>query len=82
VTVAVVDQYGNVETGDNIDVVTLSLGMNPGGGTLSGTLMMTVVNGVPTFGNVSVNRPGVGYTLHTTIGGRLPDIDSNPFTVT
>jgi hypothetical protein len=82
VVVAVVDQYGNVETGDNTDVVMLSLGANPGGGTLSGTLVMTVNGGTATFTDLSINRPGVGYTLHAHVGGGLADIDSDPFTVT
>jgi predicted outer membrane repeat protein len=82
VVVAVVDVFGNVVTGDNSDTVTLSPGTNPGGGTLSGTLTVTVVNGVATFGDLSIDQSGVGYTLHATIGGGLPDIDSDPFTIT
>jgi hypothetical protein len=82
VSVAIVDLYGNVETADNTDVVTLSLSTNPGGGTLSGTLMLTVVNGVATFGDLSIDMPGMGYTLHATVGGGLPDIDSGPFNIT
>jgi hypothetical protein len=82
VTVAVVDQYGNVVTSDNSDTVTLRIGTNPSGGTLSGTLMVTVVNGVATFSDVSIDLAGDGYTLHATIGGGLPDIDSDAFSVT
>jgi hypothetical protein len=61
--------------------VTLSLSTNPAGGTLSGTLMMTVVNGVATFGDLSIDLPGMGYTVHATVGGGLPDIDSGPFNI-
>jgi hypothetical protein len=82
VMVAVVDQFGNVETGDNSDLITLSIGVNPGGGRLSGTLTLTVVNGVATFSDLSINLAGAGYTLHASVGGGLPDIDSNPFNVT
>jgi hypothetical protein len=82
VMVAVVDQFGNIETGDNNDTVTLSLGTNPGGGTLSGTLTVTVVNGVATFSDLSIDQAGGGYTLHATVGGGLADIESNPFNVT
>jgi hypothetical protein len=82
VTVAIVDRYGNVETGDNSDSVTLSLGNNPGGGTLSGTLTLMVVNGVAAFGDLSIDMPGIGYTLHVSIGGAVPDMDSDPFTIT
>jgi predicted outer membrane repeat protein len=82
VMVEVVDAFGNVETGDNSDTITLSLGANPSGGTLSGTLTVVVVNGVATFGDLSIDLAGTGYTLHASIGGGLPDTDSNPFNVT
>jgi hypothetical protein len=82
VLVAVVDAFGNVETGDSSGTMTLSLGANPGGGTLSGTLTLTVGNGVATFGDLSIDQAGVGYTLHATVGGGLPDIDSNLFNIT
>jgi hypothetical protein len=82
VLVAVVDQFGNVETGDNTDTITLSIGVNPGGGTLSGTLTLTVVNGVASFSDLSIDLAGAGYTLHASIGGGLPDIDSNTFNIT
>jgi parallel beta-helix repeat protein len=81
VIVEVVDAFGNVETGDNGDTVTLSIGSNPGGGTLSGTLSVTVVNGVATFSDLAIDLAGAGYTLHATDGG-VPDIDSNPFAIT
>jgi hypothetical protein len=82
VTVAVVDAFGNVETDDNTNTITLSLGINPGSGTLSGTLTVTVVNGVATFSDLAVDLAGMGYTLHASIGGGLPDLDSNPFNIT
>jgi hypothetical protein len=82
VQVAVVDRFGNVVTSDDTDTVTLALGANPGGGTLSGTLTVTVVNGVATFSDLSVDQPGAGYTLRATAGGTLADADSDPFNVT
>jgi hypothetical protein len=82
VVLAVVDAFGNVVTGDTCDPVTLSLGVNPAGGTLSGTLTVTVTNGVATFSDLSIDMAGSGYTLHASIGGSQPDIDSNPFTIT
>jgi hypothetical protein len=78
----VVDAFGNVETSDNSDTITLSLGTNPSGGTLSGTLTLTVVNGVATFSDLAIDLAGSGYTLHATVGGGLPDSDSNPFNIT
>jgi len=81
VTVAVVDPFGNVVTSDNSDTVTLTIGTNPGGGTLNGTLTLTVSNGVAIFSDLSIDLAGTGYTLHASIGGGLPDIDSNPFNI-
>jgi hypothetical protein len=81
VIVEVVDAFGNVETGDNSDTITLSLGTNPSGGTLSGTLSLTVVNGVATFSDLSIDMTGGGYTLHASIGSGVPDIDSDPFDI-
>jgi murein DD-endopeptidase MepM/ murein hydrolase activator NlpD len=82
VIVAIVDQYGNVETGDNSDTVTLSIGVDPSGGTatLSGTLTVTVVNGVATFSDLAIDTSGAGYTLHASVGS-VPDLDSNPFNI-
>jgi hypothetical protein len=82
VSIAVVDAFGNVETSDNSHTITLSLGTNPSGGTLSGTLSVTVVNGVATFSDLSIDVAGLGYTLHASLGGGLPDLDSNPFNIT
>jgi hypothetical protein len=82
VMVAVVDAFGNVETGDTSDTVTLSLGNNPSGGTLSGTLSVPVSSGVATFSDLAIDRAGMGYTLHATAGGGLPGLDSDPFNIT
>jgi hypothetical protein len=63
VTVKIEDAYNNVLTGDSTDQVTLSLGANPSGGTLGGTTTVTVSGGTATFGNLSINLAGSGYTL-------------------
>ena len=57
------DAFGNLVTGDNTDVVTLALGNNPGGATLSGGGSVTVSGGVATFGTLSLDKAGTGYTL-------------------
>jgi hypothetical protein len=80
VLVAVVDQYGNVVTSDNSDSVTLSIGTNPSGGTLSGTLALTVVNGVATFSDLAIDLAGTGYTLHASVGGGCPTRTPTPLT--
>ena len=43
--------------------VTLSLGANPGGATLSGTLTVTAASGVATFPNAILDKAAAGYTL-------------------
>ncbi|WP_434388557.1 S8 family serine peptidase [Melittangium boletus] len=62
VKVAVVDVYGNTVT-SAASRITVSLGNNPGGGVLRGTAVVTAVEGVATFGNLGIDRPGSGYTL-------------------
>jgi hypothetical protein len=81
VTVAVVDQFGNVLTGDNTDTVTISIGANPSGGTLSGALTLTVSGGIATFDDLSIDMSGDGYTLHASTTG-LTDADSVGFSIT
>jgi hypothetical protein len=81
VTVAVVDPFGNVVTGDNSDTVTLAIGTNPGGGTLGGTLTVTASGGIATFSDLSIDQVGDGYTLHATATG-LTAADSAAFRIT
>jgi len=51
------------------DTVTLAIGTNPGGGTLSGTTTVTALAGVATFNDLSIDRTGVGYDLQATASG-------------
>jgi alpha-tubulin suppressor-like RCC1 family protein len=62
VTVIVLDIAGNTVTSAT-NSITVSIGTNPGGGTLTGTTTVTPVNGIATFSNLSINNAGVGYTL-------------------
>jgi hypothetical protein len=80
VRVAIEDQFGNVITSNN-STVSVAIGTNPGGGTLSGTTTVTAVSGVATFPNLSINQPGMGYTL-TASDGALTGATSNPFNIT
>jgi hypothetical protein len=83
VTVELLDQYGNLSSNDNTDKVTMTIGTNPGGGTLSGTNPVTAVNGIATFSNLSINNPGTGYTLVATDSSlNQPTVTSNSFTIT
>jgi hypothetical protein len=67
IVVAVRDVFGNTVTGYN-NPVTLSLGTNPSGGTLSGTTMHNAVNGIAMFPGLSINSAGANYTLVASTG--------------
>ena len=71
VRVAVQDGFGNtVSTGTH--AITIALGNNPGEGILSGTLTQNTVEGVATFPGLSINNPGIGYTLTASAAGMTP----------
>ena len=79
VLVAVADAFGNaVPTGTN--AITLAIATNPGGGTLAGTTTSNTVSGVATFPNLTINRPGAGYTLAATALG-LSGVTSAKFAI-
>ena len=81
VEVALVDNADSVITGFVGDI-TLAIGNNPGGGTLSGTLTVTAVAGVATFPNLSIDQQGTGYTLAASSPGTVPGAtDSAAFNV-
>ncbi|HXJ29719.1 MAG TPA: hypothetical protein VNG35_03725 [Gemmatimonadales bacterium] len=61
--------------------ITVSLAANPGSGTLTGTLSETAVNGVATFADLHIDKPGTGYTLRAVASG-LNDATSQAFDVT
>lgn len=81
VTVAVQDAAGHVATADSTTTITLAIGTNPGGATLSGGGPVTVVAGVATFPAVSLSKVGTGYTLNALSTG-LTSTTSTTFTVT
>ncbi len=60
--ITIQDAFGNtVPTATN--AVTVAIGANPGGGTLSGVTTVNPVNGVASFPGLSVDMAGTGYTL-------------------
>jgi hypothetical protein len=67
-TVQIVDGSGNVVTSSSA-LVTVALGSNPGGATLGGTTTVNAVNGVATFGDLTLDKPGHGYTLTASSPG-------------
>jgi hypothetical protein len=64
--------------------VTLSIGFNPSGGTLTGggTITMDLgLGGVVQWERISIDKPGFGYTLHATSPG-LREAFSDPLDIT
>lgn len=79
VKVAFQDAGGNTVTSVN-GTVTLAIGSNPAGGTLSGTVSVGAVNGVATFSNLSIDKVGAGYTLVAGADG-FADVTSQTFDI-
>jgi len=79
VVVAIKDAAGNTATSAAMPV-TIALAANPGGATLSGTLTVNAVGGVAIFDDLTIDRPGAGYSF-TVSAGELPDAESAPFDV-
>lgn len=79
VLVCAIDGFGNVDT-TFTGVVTIALGNNPGGGTLSGTLSKSAVKGCASFEDVSIDKAGSGYTL-MAFGTGITSAMSTAFTI-
>jgi hypothetical protein len=62
VKVKVLDGYGHLVTGSSA-AVTVAIGSNPGSGSLSGTVTVHAKRGIASFSNLSIDKPGIGYTL-------------------
>ena len=77
-TVTIEDAYGNVA--DVSQDVTLALGANPSRATLGGTLKVTTTAGVANFSNLTIDKPGGGYTL-TAKSGTLTTGTSSAFNI-
>src|SRR4029077_5739624 len=61
--------------------VSIALASNPSGGTLSGTTPVTAIGGVATFGDLSINKTGTGYTLTAAATG-FTTVTSTAFDIT
>jgi hypothetical protein len=80
VQVEIRDQFGApLSTATN--TVSMAIGSNPAGGTLAGTTSVAAVNGVATFSNLGIDRPGTGYTLAASSTG-LTGATSSGFDIT
>ncbi len=82
VQVEVRDAFNNrVTSATNAPPVTLALGTNPSGGTLTGgTPPVAPVSGVVTFGGLSIDKAGTGYTL-TAANPNLTGATSTAFNI-
>src|SRR2546425_7728155 len=80
VEVAALDAMSNTVPGFTGNV-TVAIGTNPAGGTVSGTTTVAAVSGVATFSNLSIDKSGTGYTLAAIATG-LSDATSAAFTIT
>lgn len=62
------DTLGNVAS-QFAGMITLTIGTNPGGGTLSGTTTATAHQGAASFQELRIDRAGGGYTLVASANG-------------
>jgi FKBP-type peptidyl-prolyl cis-trans isomerase 2 len=62
------DKFGNVDPTFN-STVKAAIANNVAGASLGGTTALNAVNGVATFTDLTINKPGVGYSLKATSGG-------------
>jgi hypothetical protein len=79
-TISAEDRYGNVVTSE-AGVVTVALLANPGRSRLCGRRTVPLSQGVAIFRGLSLNKPGMGYTLQGTDPGLVSAI-TDPFDVT
>ena len=82
VEVAAEDPYGNISPGTTGKVL-LGFGDNPAGASLTGTNPRSLANGVASFNDLIVNKPGVGFTLKASYPAVDPAMTriSSPFDV-
>jgi hypothetical protein len=79
--VEVLDESGNRDTSAT-DSITLDIGTNPSGGTLTtGTNPKAATSGLATFNSTSINNAGTGYTL-TAAATDLTGATSSTFNIT
>src|SRR5207247_11252164 len=79
VQVTAQDAQGNTAAGFTGNV-SVAIGTNPGGGTLSGTATAAAVAGVVSCGSLSIDKAGTGYTLTTSATG-LTGANSSTFNI-
>jgi hypothetical protein len=70
IQVIVRDSFGNPDTSFTA-AITITIGTNPVGGTLSGTASVAPVNGTAQFGDLTIDQPGTGYVLDARASGAV-----------
>jgi len=78
--VTVQNAAGDTVTSSTAEI-TIAIGANPAGGTLSGMVTRSAVNGVASFTGLSIDKAGTGYTLYATSPGLIA-AESDPFDIT
>jgi phosphodiesterase/alkaline phosphatase D-like protein len=81
ITVAVQDAFGNTVTTDTRNI-TLTIGVNPGGGAIGGTTTVPSASGVSTFSTITINKSGTGYKLAASSSPALTSDTSATFNIT
>lgn len=79
IVVTMQDATGRTARGSR-GFITVSIGTNPAGGSLSGAATTDAVDGVATFTDLSINKVGAGYTLTASSQG-LTGATSGAFNV-
>jgi len=77
--VVTAEDSGNTTLATFTGGITVAIGSGPGA--LSGTTMQSAVNGVATFGDLSINKIANGYTLTAAPSGGVPSSASNAFNI-
>jgi hypothetical protein len=80
IQVIVRDSLGNPDTSFTA-AITITIGVNPSGGALSGTASVAPVNGIAQFGDLSIDKAGTGYVLRASATGAV-GASSNTFDIT
>ncbi len=79
VTVEVTDQYNNPV--NSTASITISLGTNPTGASLGGTLLESAVAGTATFEDLTISKAGMAYALAATSPGLNAAPPSDSFNI-
>lgn len=82
VKIGVIDTEGKSDMYTLYDSVNLTIGTNPGGGTLTGGGTMPLTQGVATYSALSIDKAGTGYTLAAASSPIGLSATSNAFNIT